>query len=284
MKNLIIVFSIFTSILCKAQESRQIGQTPVYQFGQLNPNQEGAFVFANICNVRKEDNVNSELIGKLKAGTYLSINKISSKTYTANGITAPWIKVSNDTLNGFVWGGNLTYGKLDLNHNTFVIWGLLSAKSDSSEAYASIRIISNNEIISRKDFPVVYGDNPDEGYLTLYPSPLIDEVENLIVFETLSEACGVYSSSHYFLYNKNTLHFIGSGYSMGDGGVLHTSREYILPYPESENQDFHYNPEQGHIFLIENDGSYDDNCIWIETRKVSDFIWEENRLKATCEY
>jgi hypothetical protein len=69
--------------------------------------------------------------------------------------------------------------------------------------------------------------------------------------------------------------------------VLHTSKEYVFPFPETAEdlyRDYHYTPTEGHIFCVENNGEYDEECFWNETHKVADFTWNGTELEKACDY
>jgi len=272
-----------------AQDIQEEDQV-ISRFGVWTSEDESqtAYVFSEIANVRMDDDVKSAIAGKLKIGAAVKILGISPVDFTQSGITAPWVEIETVDFSGFIWGGVLAKGPRKLDNNRTVLWGLTAIQTDKDgieKTFASIRICENGTLISKQDFEVAYGDRPDEGYLTIQPAPLIENIRYLITFETLSEACGVFASSHYFLYAENQLNFVGSGYSMGDGGMLHTSRTFYFPYPpkENEDQDYHFVPTAGHIFRVEDEGSYDEECIWVATQKVADFIWNGEALVKSCE-
>jgi hypothetical protein len=60
----------------------------------------------------------------------------------------------------------------------------------------------------------------------------------------------------------------------------------VFPYPKNEDDifaDYHYTPEKDRIKMIENEGSYDENCEWLETHKVRDYKWENGKLTKYCQ-
>ncbi len=262
------------------------GDPLIYTFGQWDEEDKTAVIFADVCNVRKSEDSKAEVSGRLNIGTEVSIIGVSKKTFTQNGITAPWVKIKAGKVSGYAWGGTLTKGVQKLDDGKLVLWGLNQIQpSDSSRGViASVRIAENGLLRNKVDFNVVHADRPDEGYLQVLPAPLLDGVQQVIVFETLSEACGVFASSHYLLYTKSGLYLAGSGYSMGDGGVLHTSKQYVFPYPRGdESYDYHFSPDAGHVFCLSSEGEYDEDCIWTEINRVADFTWNGQELIKACE-
>jgi hypothetical protein len=260
----------------------------IHHFGNWTDEDSTAYIFSEIANVRADDNPKAEIAGKLLIGTAVKIIGISPVDFSQNGITSPWVYIETPELSGYVWGGVLTKGFSKLDDGRSALWGLTAVqevKDVSRQTFASVRIFEGGALISKQDFEVLYGSRPDEGYLSVLPAPLLDKMEHVLVFETLSEACGVYASEHCFVYGEGQLHFVGSGYSMGDGGMLHTSSTFIFPYPpaDGESRDYHYVASENHILRIDNEGGYDDDCIWTETIKAADFTWDGESLVKACE-
>lgn len=277
---------LFFPVLTVFSQALYPGDPLIYKFGEWSVEDKTAVVFADVCNVRKTEDPKAEVSGRLTIGTEVKIISVSSKTHTQNGITAPWVKISAGKMNGFAWGATLTKGAQKLDNGRLALWGLseIRAAGEGEQVFASVRIAEKGMVIYKQDFEVVHADRPREGFISVLPAPLLDGAKNVIVFETLSEACGVYASSHYLLYSDTGLHFVGSGYSMGDSGVLHSTKEFVFPYPKEDgNYDYHFAPEAGHIFCVYNDGEYDEDCLWVETRKAGDFTWDGSQLLKACE-
>jgi hypothetical protein len=280
---LLVVLTFTTPLFAQDTEAQVI-----HQFGTWTDEDSSAYIFSEIANVRADDNPKAEIAGKLLIGTSVKIIGISPVDFSQNGITAPWVYIETPELSGYVWGGVLTKGLSRLDDGRTALWGLTSKRTtadDFNQTFASIRVCEGGALITKQDFEVLYGNRPDEGYLSVLPAPLLENTAHVLVFETLSEACGVYASAHYFVYGESKLSFVGSGYSMGDGGMLHESRDFIFPYPpvDGESRDYHYVASEGHILRIENEGGYDDDCIWIETIKAADFTWDGEKLVKACE-
>lgn len=245
-----------------------------------------AYVFADVANIRKSPDSGAEVVARIPIGTPVIITKITKKTATVKGLTAPWLKMRNDSIEGYVWAGTLTNAALTLEDGSQVVWGLIE-KQESEELLsvrASVRIASEGVLRVKTDFELKHADRPEDAFLSVLPAPLLNGVRNVVMLETLSEACGVFASVHYLLYTGEELYFVDSGWSMGDGGLLHTVKSYAFPYPAKENasSDYHYEPDPEHVLCIENTGEYDEECVWVETYKVKDFVWKENQLERFC--
>ncbi|MGV3631197.1 MAG: hypothetical protein ACO1O6_08325 [Bacteroidota bacterium] len=278
---------LFLSSLSVFSQPSYPGDPVMYTFGQWSTEDKTAIIFADVCNVRKSEDPRAEVSGRLTIGTEVQVLAVSGKTHTQNGITAPWVKIKAGKLSGYAWGAMLTKGAVKLSDGKLALWGISQVQPTDSTlgVSASIRIAEKGLVKYRKDFEVVHADRPNEGYLEVLPAPLLDGIQNVLVFNTLSEACGVFASSHYLLYGKESFNLVGSGYSMGDAGVLYTSKEFVFPYPKKENtgSDYYFTPESGHIFLVTNQAELGEDCIWTETRTSEDFTWDGQALVKVCE-
>ena len=289
MKHLkILVLFALTAHFVDAQSSVETQPVSFGLFQDWDWSQDkNAVVFADACNVRATPDQNGKLLGKLSIGTKLKLLEITNSKLTQNGIESPWIRISSGSLTGYIWGGTVTKGTVKLKDGKLVLWGLTEIRKSEDEnqldtVIASVRIFEKGVIILKHDFEVVYGDQPANGYLEIFPATELGDAKNVIVFKTLAEACGVYASMHYLVYSGSGLHFVGSGYSMGDSGILSTSLTYIFP-SEATSEDYRFQPQPQHILLVEYNGMYEEDCSWTETSKVLDFTWEGNQLVKYCE-
>lgn len=267
-----------------------VQQTEYFHFGEWTPEHKTAVVFADVCNVRSAPDAKAEVAGKLNIGTAVQILEITSVQHTQSGIKSPWLKIKTSALTGYVWGGLLSNEAIRLSDGKILVWGLLEIHPEmvpgwESNIKASVRLADKGAVIDKRDFPVTYGNRPEEGYLHVYPKPKITGVDHVFMFGTPSEACGVTASHHYFLYTGGKLVTVGSGYSVGDGGIFHASLDYAFPYPlpEGTYADYRYNPDPEIVMKIENEGSFDESCDWVETSKVRTFKWNGSKLEKFCQ-
>lgn len=265
LASLFIAFGVFTQAYAQMPEPQ--GSTEFeFPFGEWTAEQKNkpAYIFADVCNVRSAPDAQAAVSGKLAIGTQVEVLDVTTAKFTQNGLACPWVKIKSGTVTGYVWGGLLTNGILKLPDGKLVLWGLVSMKmDDGAEHYtASVRLAEKGTVLDKHDVSLEYASRPKDGYLIYYAAPKITGIKNVITFETLSEACGVTATSHYFMYTGGKLVYVGSGYSMGDGGVLYTTFEYRFPYPQPENSgyDYHYTPNENHILRVQSEGGYDDDC------------------------
>jgi hypothetical protein len=205
-----------------------ISKTDLFRFGEWTRETKTALVFADVCNVRTAPDSKAEVAGKLTIGTSVQILEVSATKHEQAGVKAPWVKIKTSALTGYVWGGLLTNGSVKVADGKQLYWGLISITPGGGgwqDYKISVRLAENGAVVQKHDFSLEYAGRPDEGELAIYNPPQLAGVQNMIIFATPSEACGVTATQHYFLYTSGRMVFVGSGHSMGDGGIFHTSLE-----------------------------------------------------------
>ena len=128
---------------------------------------------------------------------------------------------------------------LKISDTASAVWGIskiIRSGDTLNEYYASIRIFSRKQVRKQLEFEVTYGDQPAYGELIMIKNPLIEGVEHVFIYHTLSEACGVSSSDHYLLETANRLQYLDAGYSVGEAAIFHSSVEFVFPTKEKEER------------------------------------------------
>jgi hypothetical protein len=289
---LLLVFLLSGLAPFYAQEEDESIGTEAYHFESwtrdwIEPLKE-AVVFADACKLRSEPTSGSEMLAKLLIGDKVKVLKVSATDTTINGITSKWIQVESGKKRGYVWGGLLTNQALKISDTTSAVWGIskiIKSGDTLNEYYASIRIFSRKKVRKQVEFQVSYGDQPAYGELIMIKNPLLDGVEHVFVYHTLSEACGVSSSDHYLLETAEGLQYLDAGYSVGEAAIFHSSVEFVFPTKEKEdnyNIPYQRRPEKNQILRINFHDEYDENCIWTEHTTVESFEWKEGALVSFC--
>ena len=67
------------------------------------------YIIDNHVNVRNEPSVSGSVIGQFKAGDKVTIREVTDEWYEADGVCAPWYKVSSPDLLGYVCGRYMTH-------------------------------------------------------------------------------------------------------------------------------------------------------------------------------
>lgn len=293
MKNLLVLVVVLASFMkLHAQEEDETISTEAYHFegwtrDWIEPLKE-AVIFADACKLRSKPSSGSEILAKLLIGDKVKILKISDVDTTINGIQSKWIEVESGKKKGYVWGGLLTNQVLKISDTTSAVWGIskiIRSGDTLNEYYASIRIFSRKQVRKQVEFHVSYGDQPAYGELIMIKNPLIEGVEHVFIYHTLSEACGVSSSDHYLLETTNRLQYLDAGYSVGEAAIFHSSVELVFPTKEKEDNysiPYQRKPEKNQVLRINFHDEYDENCVWTEHTTVESFEWKEGALVPFC--
>lgn len=292
MKNLLVLISLF-AVFTKfyAQEEETIS-TEAYHFESwtrdwIEPLKE-AVVFADACKLRSKPSSGSEMLAKLLIGDKVKILKVSDIDTTINGIESKWIEVESGKKKGYVWGGLLTNQALKISDTTSAVWGIskvIRSGDTLIEYYASIRIFSRKQVRKQVEFHVSYGDQPAYGELIMIKNPLLQGVEHVFIYSTLSESCGVSWSQHYLVETEKEISYLDAGYGSSDGGIYYSSIDYVFPTKEKEKNymiPYHRKPDENQVLKIIDVGEYDENCIWTEHLTSESFEWKDGALVPFC--
>jgi uncharacterized protein YgiM (DUF1202 family) len=248
-----------------------------------------AYIFADACKLRSKPTLGSEMLSKLLIGEKVKVLSVSDVDTTINGLKSKWIQVESGKKKGYVWGGLLTNQVLKVSDTTFAVWGISKIVRNNDtltdQYYASVRIFSRKQIRKQVEFEVTQGDQPGYAILNMIKNPLLEGVEHVFIYHTLSEACGVAWSNHYLLETGNELSYLDVGSGVGDGGVFHSSVDLVFPTAEKEKDytiSYQYKPEKDQILKITSHDEYDENCVWVEHTTVESFEWKEGALVPFC--
>lgn len=293
MKNLLVLVAVLAAFMnLHAQEEDETISTEPYHFESwtrdwIEPLKE-AVVFADACKLRSKPSSGSEMLSKLLIGDKVKILKISDVDTTINGIQSKWIEVEAGKKKGYVWGGLLTNQVLKISDTTSAVWGIskiVRSGDTLNEYYGSIRIFSRKQVRKQVEFQVSYGDQPAYGELIMIKNPLIDGVEHVFIYSTLSESCGVSWSQHYFMETRNGINYLDVGYGMSDGGIFYSGIDFVFPTKEKEKDymiPYHRKPDANQYLKITDHGEYDENCVWTEHTTVESFEFKEGEIIPFC--
>lgn len=290
-RTILLLFFGITLITFRTVAQEEVAVTTAYFFGSCDHDYyqnpfDTAYVFADVCNVRKEPRKDAEIVARLPIGTFLQIESMSPEKLTINGVESNWLKIKSDTTFGYVWGGALTNELLPLSDGKYAVWGIvkIEEKRDLYSVYASVRIAKNHQVASSADFKVLYGGNPLFGELAVFERPIMDSVTHMLVYRSIADACGIAASDHYLIETNGQLKYVGSGYVTGESTYL-SSREMIFPFSEEDmNVGGHYfTPRRNIVLLIENEGELNENCVWENKTTVEEFEWKNSELFKHCD-
>lgn len=277
MKYVVFGFLVFMSAIVNAQVLRSNDENAVKRW----------YVFADQCNLREKPNADAKVVAKLFAGAEVKMIEGTLITKEVNGISKNWMKISVNASTGYVWGGNLAEHSIKMPGGELAMLGFIKEVHEGDSTYprikvwASIRIAKDNKIKNFREFEVVHGSNPKEGYLLVLPEPELDNVRNVMVYCTYAEACGVFSSEHVFFDKEDELYYMGTGYGMGDGGMAHSTKEYTIPF--KKQLDDHVvsstNVGRNRVFRKTEEGESEADCSYTTITKTVFFVWDGESLK-----
>ncbi len=289
---LLLVFLLSGFAPLYAQEEDESISTEAYHFESwtrdwIEPLKE-AVVFADACKLRSKPSSGSEMLAKLLIGDKVKVLKVSDVDTIINGIESKWIEVEAGKKKGYVWGGLLTNQALKISDTTCAVWGIskiIRSGDTLNEYYASVRIFSRKQVRKQVEFQVSYGDQPAYGELIMIKNPLIDGVEHVFIYSTLSESCGVSWSQHYLIETEKAINYLDVGYGSSDGGIYYSSIDFVFPTKEKEKDymiPYHRKPDPNQYLKITDHGEYDENCIWTEHTTVESFEFKEGEIVPFC--
>lgn len=293
MNRLVLLILLLSTLvpIC-AQEDETIS-TQVYNFESWTqdwgePLKE-AVVFADACKLRSEPTAGSETLAKLLIGDKVKILKVLDTDTTINGLNSKWIQVESGKKKGYVWGGLLTNEVLRVSDTTSAVWGITKIVKGNDTVidkyYASVRIFSRKQVLKQLEFEVTHGDQPGYAELILIKHPLLDGVEHVFIYSTLSEACGVSWSQHYLMETESGISYLDVGYGSSDGGIYYSSIDFVFPTKEKEKDymiPYHRKPDVNEVLKIIDIGEYDESCVWTEHLTIESFEWKDGEMLHFC--
>ncbi|WP_160318788.1 SH3 domain-containing protein, partial [Lacinutrix algicola] len=213
---------------------------------------------------RKLPNLTSEVIDLLKIGTEILILEKTENKLNYNGIESPFYKVKYNNKVGYLLGGLIslekkefknskyffTYKKIEDNYS--IIIRHLNEKSELTE---------NISILETYEFSIDIFDNKG-----------IDNLENILFVNYLSEACGIDGGGIYFFKTESELKKVLEISQVSDAGIYWLEEKLIFPKDKDGIK--------GKIVYQKEIGNYEDEeTNWIEIKKTSrELEWKNNDL------
>jgi len=258
MKNVILLHFIFIINLCFSQDYHKYSEN------------EEVFLFGNNVKLRKSPNINSETIKLLPIGTKLEIRKNTTILYEYNGISSPWYLVNHNGLEGYIVGGliSLKRHKSHYSSDSFFLYGL-SKNNEHSSKSINIRLVSNHKISNEIQIQL-FGNGDFE--ILNFNNKGLENVNDIIVIDNYSEACGIDGGKSYVINNLGKLTHMGNTSEIGDGGVYHYESYFTFPTDEGGKKGVV-------IYNQENGEEMDEKTNWyITTSQKRELVWNGKKL------
>ncbi|MBW7676552.1 SH3 domain-containing protein [Chryseobacterium chendengshani] len=234
MKSVLTVLFLFVLQTFFAQEE-------IYANGIFNfENNKTQKIFTDWTRVRKEPNVNSQILDSLKSNQQVSILKKYEKVLALGERAANWYEVSyrkgNQTSKGYIWGGNLSVGYRNKNGYDF-LFGISKTvdKTDKklNQTYkqniASIKVLRDDNLVDEVFFETGSGESLSYGTFIIESNHQLKNVEFTLKATVSGEACGIAGYDQYLLFKNNKLIALPQLMNVGDADVYHHSEEYVFP-------------------------------------------------------
>lgn len=191
-------------------------------------------IFGDRVNIRKEPNLESEVVVQLNHGDSLvPFPKVKIVQDTIAGNSGYWVPVSYNNEKAFVW-----------NHLIEKPLVYFESVYDQGIAYQitsrNIYLLSGGEVVDT--YPYMENNRFFPERISEVSTPKLKNVDRILKLQYFGEACGKESGDVYLARLGNKLCFLFHNTSMGDGGYGTFSEnhlsENILTFSSIEGEDF----------------------------------------------
>lgn len=203
-------------------------------------------ILSNGGHVRSTPSRNGKSIDQLPIGSVLYINEDGGYHGVGNeviynlktGYYSVRYEKSGEWKTGYIWGGLIASShSIDKNKNQFLL-GRRSFNSEEYElTYAIIRIDGESKKVHEQSFSYPLGDQSSFESKVLGNMGL-SNLQQLFRVGFLGEACGVYTTYHYYGWNGSEFIELPTKNSMGDAGVFGYSENLLFPTEHKLGKDF----------------------------------------------
>lgn len=234
MKSFLITAFLFALQLFSAQE--EIYANGIFNFEE-NKTQK---IFTDFTRVRQQPTVNSKILDSLPSNQQVLIIKKDESLLKLGERAAHWYKISyqknNESLQGYIWGANLSVGYRNKNGFDF-LFGLtktLSKKNPDGEGsyqqnYASVKVLKGNQLMDEVTFETGSGESLSYGTFSVESNHQLKNVDLTLKATVSGEACGIAGYDQYVLFTNKKLIALPQLMNVGDADIYHHSEEFIFP-------------------------------------------------------
>ena len=241
MKYLLLILCCVATLTHAQEEEPTNSVTASISQWQLG----NAFTLVTDANVREKPSTQSTVVTKLPIGSPILIEEVTTDSFVLNGFKAPWCKISfdNNAKKGYLWGGfiatvvlkniEISENGVNSSENTEGVTFLGGVSAWDEKKYKmtmQLRAMRGTKEITRYEF-ISTGDLTYDCTLKVEESGNFKNVLKTLTFSTGYPACGYPWSDNLIFYKKDkNLTKVLETTSVGDGGVMYASENYILPY------------------------------------------------------
>lgn len=197
-------------------------------------------IFTDWTRVRLDPGVNGKISDSLQANQQVMILKKEEGVLKLGERAANWYKISyqkgDNTLEGYVWGGNLCVGYRNKNGYDF-LFGLSKTIDRKNKEFneiekqniAGIKVMEGNTLIDEVYFDTGKGEELSSGSFNIESSHKLQNVEFTLKAGVSGEACGIAGYDQYVLFKDKKLIALPQLMNVGDAGAFYHSEEFVFP-------------------------------------------------------
>ncbi|KYH03864.1 hypothetical protein A1704_21030 [Chryseobacterium cucumeris] len=197
-------------------------------------------IFTDWTRVRLDPGVNAQIVDSLQVNQQVMILKKENAVLKLGERNANWYKISyqkgENTLEGYIWGGNLCVGYRNKNGYDF-LFGLsktIDRKNKEineieKQNIAGIKVLEGNTLIDEVYFDTGRAEELSSAAFNIESNHKLQNVEFTLKAMVSGEACGIASYDQYVLFKGKKLIALPQLTNVGDAGVFYHSEEFIFP-------------------------------------------------------
>ena len=197
-------------------------------------------IFTDQTRIRKEPNLNSEVLDSLQTNQQIFIIKKDKPVLQLGERASNWYKISyqkdNKTLEAYIWGANLCIGYRNKNGYDF-LFGISKTVDKKDKQFnqnfkqniAGVKAVEGNTLIDEVSFDTGSGESLSYAIFNIESNHKLKNVDFTIKATVSGEACGIPSFDQYILFNNKKLIKLPQLMNVGDADVYYHSEEFIFP-------------------------------------------------------
>lgn len=197
-------------------------------------------IFTDWTRVRLDPTVNAQIVDSLQTNQQIMILKKEEGVLKLGERAANWYKISykkgENTVEGYIWGGNLCVGYRNKNGYDF-LFGLSKTIDRKNKEFnetekqniAGIKVLEGSMLLDDVYFDTGKGEELSSASFNIESSHKLQNVEFTLKASVSGEACGIAGYDQYVLFKDKKLITLPQLMNVGDAGVFYHSEEYIFP-------------------------------------------------------
>ncbi|WP_298542957.1 hypothetical protein [uncultured Aquimarina sp.] len=227
-------------------------------------------MFGDNVKLRDAPNTDSQTLALLPIDSKAIVLAVEDSLHEYKGISMPWYKVECGDKIGYVVGGLFSFTRYNskTGNDTYFIYGL--EKDAEGSTYATIRAVRDQKMQSEQKVRI-FGNGAFE--VKHYDNKGVEQMDDIIVIDNYSEACGIDGGKSYVVYSGGQLIHMANTSEIGDGGLYHYHSDFIFPSdPQGMPNIIIYKQENGEMKDEETDW-------YVTTSQQRNLTWDGEKLQ-----